>query len=134
MNKNDQLKIGDLAKATDTKVVTIRYYERIGLMPEPPRTQGGYRLYNAAHLDILNFIRRCRDLGFNLDQVRALLSLSVQKQRDCADVDQVAAEHLTEVEDKIADLTKLAKELRRITRCCKGGRIADCRIIESLSP
>lgn len=134
MKTPSQYKIGELAQATGTKVVTIRYYESIGLLPDPPRTDGGYRLYEASHRDRLNFIRRCRDLGFSLDQVRALLDLSGQRQRDCAEVDEVAAAHLSEVEAKIADLNKLAAELRRITRCCKGGRIADCRIIEALSP
>lgn len=134
MKSPSQYKIGELAQTTGTKVVTIRYYESIGLLPDPPRTDGGYRLYEASHRDRLNFIRRCRDLGFSLDQVRALLDLSGQQQRDCAEVDQVAAEHLSEVEAKISDLKKLASELRRITKCCKGGRIADCRIIEALSP
>ena len=129
------LSIGDLSKATDTKVVTIRYYEKIGLLPSPERTSGNYRTYEAEHLDRLRFIRRCRDLGFTLDQVRDLLSLSSQEDRDCCEVDRIAAAHLTATEEKIADLTCLADELRRIiSRCQGGGVIADCRIIEALSP
>ena len=131
---NDRLTIGDLAKATGTKVVTIRYYEQAGLLPAPPRTAGNYRVYGADHLDRLRFIRRCRDLGFTLDHVRDLLRLSSQEDRACAEVDHITAEHLTEIEQKIAALTRLADELRRINgRCQGGGTIADCRIIEALS-
>ena len=126
--------IGDLAKATGTKVVTIRYYERIGLWPMPPRTQGNYRVYGREHLERLSFIRRCRELGFSLEQVRDLLALADQPNRDCCEVDQIALEHLAAVERKIADLQRLAGELRRLSAQCQGGRIAECRIIEALSP
>lgn len=129
------LAIGDLARATETKVVTIRYYEKVGLLPPPRRTAGNYRAYEPAHLDRLRFIRRCRDLGFTLDQVRDLLRLSSEEDRDCAEVDRIAAQHLAAVEAKIADLARLAEELRRIGSLCRGGRrIADCRIVEALSP
>src|SRR3546814_14027084 len=83
------LTIGELGKATDTKVETVRYYERIGLLPRPARTAGNYRAYGAAELGRLSFIRRARDLGFPLDQVRALLSLSDDRGRDCAPVDEI---------------------------------------------
>jgi Cu(I)-responsive transcriptional regulator len=127
--------IGDLAKATGTKVVTIRYYEKIGLLPAPRRTSGNYRAYKAEHLDRLRFIRRCRDLGFTLDQVRDLMRLASQEEKECCEVDRIAAAHLAAVEHKIADLTKLAGELRRISRRCQGGgTIADCKIIEALAP
>lgn len=127
--------IGDLAKATGTKVVTIRYYEQAGLLPAPRRTAGNYRAYDVDHLHRLRFIRRCRDLGFSVGQVRALLTLTEQGERDCHAIDQIAQEHLTAVERKIADLQRLADELRRISRQCQGnGRIAECRIIEALSP
>jgi len=135
MMGNSDLAIGQLAKATDTKVVTIRYYEKIGLLAPPRRTAGNYRAYEREHLDRLRFIRRCRDLGFTLDQVRDLLRLSSDEGRECAEVDHIAAEHLTAVERKIADLARLADELRRISSLCQGGgHIADCRIIEALSP
>ena len=134
MNDSGDLSIGELAKATGTKVVTIRYYEQIGLLPVPRRTAGNYRTYDAEHRQRLHFIRSCRNLGFTLDQVRELLSLSTQKERDCADVDRVAIEHLKSVEQKITDLSRLAGELRRISSCCQGGRIAECRIIDALSP
>lgn len=129
------LKIGDLAKTTGTRVVTIRYYERIGLLPPPERTAGNYRAYDPLHLKRLRFIRRCRDLGFTLDQIRELLRLSSHEGKSCAEVDRVAAAHLSETEEKIADLTRLAARLRGIiSRCEGGGVIADCRIIEALSP
>jgi DNA-binding transcriptional MerR regulator len=126
--------IGELAKATSTKVVTVRYYERVGLLPPPPRTSGNYRAYDREHVLKLRFIRKCRDLGFTLDQIRDLLRMSSHKERECTEVDRLAAAHLASVESKIADLKRLALELRRLNKCCEGGgRIADCRIIEALS-
>lgn len=135
MNEGAPLTIGELAKATGTKVVTIRYYEQAGLLPAPPRTPGNYRAYGPDHLHQLHFIRRCRHLGFTLDQVRDLLRLASQEDKACAEVDRITADHLTGIEQRIVDLTRLAAELRRIkSRCRGGGVIADCRIIEALSP
>ena len=135
MNIEGPVSIGELAKVTSTKVVTIRYYERIGLLPSPPRTSGNYRAYDREHVSQLRFIRKCRDLGFTLDQVRDLLRLSSRKEQDCTEVDRLAAAHLAAVQAKIADLKRLATELQRLNNCCQGGgRIADCRIIEALSP
>lgn len=128
-----EISIGELARATGTKVVTVRYYEKIGLLPEPPRTQGNYRSYDGGHRARLIFIRRCRDLGFTLEQVRELLDLSKRTDKDCAAVDRLAFDHLAEIERKIADLKRLEKELRRLSACCRGGRIGDCRIIDALS-
>jgi Cu(I)-responsive transcriptional regulator len=128
------LTIGDLGKATGTKVETIRYYERIGLLAKPPRTSGNYRHYGKAELGRLSFIRRSRDLGFSLDQVRALLRLSDDTSCDCADVDRIAEAHLQEVDRKIADLTALRRELKAVIESCDGGTVADCRIIEALAP
>src|SRR4030088_1328640 len=93
-------KIGDLARATDTKVETIRYYERIGLLPPPARTSGNYRAYGAEQLNRLSFIPRARDLGFSIEQVRTLLDLANEKDRSCGAVDAIAREHLAEVERK----------------------------------
>lgn len=130
-----QMSIGNLAKATGVKVVTIRYYEQAGLMPVPPRTEGNYRTYGTEHVRRLQFIKRLRDLGFTLDQVRDLLRLSSEKNQACDEVDRITHQHLVNVETKIRDLWKLASELRRLSRCCQGGgRIAECRIIEALSP
>ena len=128
------LTIGDLGKATNTKVETVRYYERIGLLPKPPRSTGNYRTYGAAELNRLSFIRRARDLGFSLDQVRALLSLSDDRTCDCAGIDHIAKEHLREVDRKLADLTALRRELKAVIDSCDGGTVAECRIIEALAP
>lgn len=126
--------IGDLARTIGTKVETIRYYERIGLLPAPSRTPGNYRSYGQPALARLSFIRRGRDLGFSLDQVRALLALSDDHQQDCASIDAIAHTHLEQVERKLADLTALRRELKAVITSCKGGAISDCRIIEALGP
>lgn len=126
--------IGDLAAATATKVETIRYYERIGLVPPPGRTAGNYRAYDAFHLRRLSFIRRARGLGFSLEQVRELLGLADERDRPCGAVDAIAREHLAEVERKIADLTALRRELDDLVGRCRRGTVAECRIIEALAP
>lgn len=128
------LSIGELARTTATKVETVRYYERIGLLPAPARTGGNHRAYGRAHLDRLSFVRRARDLGFSLGQVRDLLRLSDQRDRPCEEVDGIARAHLAEVERKITDLAALGGELRQIIGQCRHGTVADCRIIEALSP
>ncbi|MCO5082727.1 MAG: helix-turn-helix domain-containing protein [Rhizobiaceae bacterium] len=128
------LTIGHLARETGTKVETIRFYEKSGLLPAPSRTDGNYRSYDEAHLNRLSFIRRARELGFSLDQVRALLTLSDDRGQPCAAVDTIATEHRAEVERKIADLQSLKAELDRMIDQCGCGVVADCRIIESLSP
>lgn len=127
--------IGDLAREVGVKVVTIRYYERIGLLPAVRRSgRGAYRRYGEAERRRLGFIRRARDLGFTLDQVRTLLDLARQRDRDCAEVDAIARGHLAEVERKIASLSALRRDLRRVIESCRRGTVADCRIIEALSP
>jgi len=129
-----RLQIGDLARATNTKVETIRYYEQIGLLPAPARTSGNFRAYSAKHLGRLSFIRRARDLGFTLDQVRELLSLSDQKRQSCEAVDVIARQHLADVDRKIIDLKSLRDELSSLIERCSCGTIADCRIIDALAP
>lgn len=130
---DEKLRIGDLARLTGTKVVTIRYYEDIGLMPPAARSTANYRVYGCPQLARLRFIRRCRALGFSLDQIRELVALSSDEGRPCADVDALTRRHLGEIEKKIADLTALAAELRRINACCDGGTfMSDCRILDAL--
>ena len=104
MKEVRQLGIGELARATGTKVVTVRYYEKIVLPPSPSRSATNYRLYSNRDLVRLRFIRRCRNLGFTLDQIRELLRLSSDREHDCTKVDRIAAAHLSNVEQKIADL------------------------------
>src|SRR3546814_18393571 len=120
--------VGDLCLGIDTKGETIRYYERVGLLPKAPRTNGNYRDDVQAELGRLSFIRRARDLVFSLDQVRALLNLSDDRGRDCAGIDRIAHAHLAEVDRKIADLTALRRELKAVIDSCDGGTVADCRI------
>jgi len=127
------LKIGDLAQATGIKVETVRYYERIGLMPPPERTQGNYRSYTTAQLQRLNFIRHARGLGFDIAEIRSLLDLADQPERDCAEADRIATRHLATVEAKIAQLEVLRAELARMVGECRGGRVADCRVLEVIA-
>jgi Cu(I)-responsive transcriptional regulator len=126
--------IGAIATATGAKVETIRYYERIGLLPKPERTASNYRAYGEPHVARLSFIRRARELGFTLEQVRALLDLSEREDRECCAVDAIAQDHLDEVDRKIADLETLRRELRGLIGQCSTGVIGDCRIIAALSP
>ena len=126
------LAIGTLARRTGTKVQTIRYYEQIGLMPEPGRTEGGQRRYGDAELDRLAFIRHARQLGFTLGAIRELLDLSGNPERSCADVDTIAQRQLREVEARIARLEALRTELRRMLNECDRDRVADCRVLEVL--
>jgi Cu(I)-responsive transcriptional regulator len=126
--------IGELGRLTGTKVETIRYYERIGLLAAAARTAGNYRTYGAEQVNRLSFIRRSRDLGFSLDQVRALLDLSDDRDRPCEAIDAIARTHLAEVDRKIADLRALRRELGNMIDQCRCGTVADCRIVEALSP
>lgn len=135
MNDARDLTIGALGAATGTKVETIRYYERIGILAAPARTAGNYRLYGPEHVRRLTFVRRARGLGFPLEAVRAMLDLSDQPDRPCGDIDTLVLDQLRQVERKIADLQRLRDELDRLSHQCRGGRrIAECRIIEALSP
>lgn len=126
------MRIGELAQATDTKAETIRYYEREGILPTADRTDSNYRDYSHAHLSALVFVRRARQLGFSMEQVRQLLALSDHDDKPCEDVDRLVQQQLGEVERRIADLTSLREELSQMARSCRGERIGECRIIESL--
>lgn len=125
--------IGALARQTGTKVQTIRYYEQIGVMPEPVRTEGGQRRYGQAHLDRLAFIRHSRELGFSLDQIRSLLDLADRPERTCKEADRIAQENLRAVRRRIESLRVLETELERMVSECAGSRVCDCRVIEVLS-
>jgi DNA-binding transcriptional MerR regulator len=130
----EPLSIGNLARATETKVETIRYYESIGLWAAPARTMNNYRAYTAHHLARLSFIRRARALGFSIDQVQELLKLADQKDISCKAVDTMARAHLAEIERKLRDLNTLRSELSSIIVQCRNGTISECRIIETLAP
>ncbi|GGD64893.1 MerR family DNA-binding protein [Erythrobacter arachoides] len=127
------MRIGELARATGTKAETIRYYEREGILPAADRTDSNYRDYSENHLAALTFVRRARELGFSMAQVRELLALSDHDDKPCGNVDQLVQRQLAEVERKIADLTALRTELGEMLRSCRAERIGECRIVESLA-
>lgn len=124
--------IGKLAAESGTNVQTIRYYEQIGLLPVPPRSQGNQRLYGPEQVRRLAFIRRSRDLGFSIERVRELLRLADTPDRPCEMVDDIAARQLVHVQEKIRALRALKRELQRLLDH-DGGTIRDCRIVETLS-
>jgi DNA-binding transcriptional MerR regulator len=125
--------IGNLARQTGTKVETIRWYERHGIMPAPLRTSGGQRVYTEAHRDRLAFVRHARELGFPLEDVRGLLRLTDEPDRSCEEADAIAQQHLGAVRSRIARLQALEVELERMIKDCKGGKVCDCRVIEVLA-
>lgn len=127
------LTIGRLAQATATKVQTIRYYETIGLMAPFTRTEGGHRLYDREDLKRLTFIRHARELGFPIEAIRELLSLSDTPETSCERADAIARRRLDEVEQRLIRLKALQKELKRMVSECGHGRVCNCRVIEVLS-
>lgn len=124
--------IGALARETNVKVPTIRYYESIGLLPQPPRTASNRRIYGDDAVRRLKFIRHARELGFEVGAIRRLLEFASEPQRSCADVDAIAREHLHDIDSRIARLTALRGEIHRMLKHCRRGRVADCRILEVL--
>lgn len=124
--------IGHVAKAAGCKVQTIRYYEQIGLLAPPWRSEGNQRLYDERAIQRLKFIRHSRELGFPLQAIRDLISLSEHPEQPCNAADAIARERLEDVELRIGRLQALRKELNRMISQCRGGRIADCRVIEVL--
>jgi DNA-binding transcriptional MerR regulator len=125
--------IGQLGKVTSTKAVTIRFYESRGLLLAANRTAAGYRLYTDKERDRLLFIRRSRALGFTLDDIRGLLSHADHREASCASVDAKVRDQLEQVRLRLADLRAMELELERLSACCRGGVIGECRIVESLS-
>lgn len=128
------LSIGELARAAGIGVETVRYYERQGLIPEPPRRASGYRMYPPGTIDRLRFIRRAKDLGFSLGEINDLLSLAGQPEGDRGQVKRIAKGKLDEIEQRIRDLDNMRAVLAHLTAQCSGhGPIHDCPIIESLA-
>ena len=125
--------IGRLARETGCKIQTIRYYEQIGLIPAPPRSEGNQRLFGRDYVGRLTFIRHSRELGFPLEAIRDLLSLADDPVQPCGAADQIARTHLATVETRIGRLTVLKAELERMIEQCSGGRISDCRVIDVLA-
>lgn len=127
------MKIGELARRAGSTSETVRYYERIGLLPPPDRTDGNYRDYSMRDAERLAFIRHARGLGFELSDVRSLIDLAEDPARGCSEIDAIASRHLAEVEAKIEKLHRLRQELGRMIGQCRGGRVASCSILEALS-
>ena len=125
--------IGKLAAASGSKVETIRYYESIGLLPEPERNAGNQRRYTARHYDRLTFILHARDLGLSTEAVRQLIDLSQHPDMPCQDADEIARRQLDDVRQRIARLKLLEAELERTLSSCSHGTIAECKVIEALA-
>jgi len=126
--------IGELAGQTGCKVETVHYYEKTGLMPEPPRTEGGHRIYTLSHLKRLNFIRRSRELGFSIAQIKDLLKFIDEPDHYCGEVKAMAMVQAREVQKKIDDLKRLQTGLNKMVSQCKGKNLSidDCPIIDAL--
>ncbi len=125
--------IGRLAKASDVKVTTIRYYESIGLIDAPDRSEGGQRIYDTNAVKRMRFIRHARDLGFPLEAISELIALSGNEDWSCAEVDEIARRHAEDVKQRIKRLRSLELELNRMIKECSVDKISDCRVIEILS-
>lgn len=129
---DNRLTIGKVAAKTGCNVETIRFYEKESLLPAPARTEGGHRIYTDGMVRRLVFIRRSRELGFSMDEIRELLSLVDGEQVSCERVKVIADEHLTDVRAKIADLRKMERTLRELLDGCSGDDVPDCPIIDAL--
>ncbi|MEO1067017.1 MAG: Cu(I)-responsive transcriptional regulator [Pseudomonadota bacterium] len=127
------MRIGDVAKAADLSVKTVRYYADIGLVMPSGRSASGYRLYDDAELKKLIFVRRARSFGFSVDECRELLSLYEDRSRSSRDVKKLAQQRIVEIERKMAELQSLHDELTHLAQSCRGDNRADCPIIDSLA-
>ncbi|MGB7287571.1 MAG: helix-turn-helix domain-containing protein [Salaquimonas sp.] len=124
--------IGAMSRETGVNIETIRYYERIGIMPKPDRTEGGNRQYNYDQLKRLFFIKRCRELGFSIEEIRALLQMVDRADFTCGEVHTMTVDHLATVKKKVTDLKRLEKALRSMAAECSKGDVPDCPIIDTL--
>ena len=122
-----------LARRTGCNLETIRYYEKIGMMPEPPRTEAGYRVYDDRHMERLRFILRARELGFSLDDIRGLLALVDRGTQTCAEVKERTERHLADVREKIADLKRIERVLAETAAQCSGDEVPECPVLEALT-
>jgi len=127
------MRIGELAALSGMKVVTIRYYEASGLIAAPGRSRSGYRMYRPEHLQRLTFLRRCRELGFSIKEIRELLSLTENPRQSCASVTTIAARHLEDVRSKLDDLQRLQQALDGLVASCRTGHVGDCKILQALA-
>src|SRR5215831_9928620 len=123
---------GGLAACTGCNIETIRYYERVGLLPPPPRSAGGHRLYGEGLVRRVNFVRRSRDLGFSIEEIRELLRLVDGGTYTCGEVEKLARDHVREIRHKIADLRRMQRVLETMAVRCSGDAVPDCPIIDAL--
>lgn len=126
------LSIGELSKRTGVKIPTIRYYEQMGLIEVPERSEGNQRRYTKDGLSRLSFIRHSRDLGFSIEAIKGLLDLSQHPEKPCHDAHSIAVQHLKDVQDRITKLRRLERELKRISKC-DANNVANCAVIETLA-
>ena len=126
------LSIGELSRLTGVNIETIRYYEKIKMLPSPPRTEGGHRIYGSTQTRTLAFIRRARELGFTLGEIRALLDLAEPGKSSCAEVREIATHHLKDIRAKIKDLVKLERLLARTIAQCSGRNVPECPVLDVL--
>jgi MerR family mercuric resistance operon transcriptional regulator len=124
---------GDLARATGCNIETIRYYEKTGLLPDPPRTSAGYRNYSAAHATRLRFILRARELGFSMEGIRGLMGLEDGAAPTCAEVKERTKRHLADVRARIADLRRIEAVLAATASRCSGAEVPDCPVLDAIS-
>src|SRR5689334_14880417 len=133
----EPVRIGTLAEQTGCSVPTIRYYEEIGLIPRARRRSSGHRVYDPSAAQLIGFIRRCRDFGFTIEQVRSLASLSRNKLRDCSEARDIAQEHLNGVRARMLELMNMERTLARFVAACDktciGGQAPDCTILRDLN-
>ena len=130
----DEMTRGEVAEKADVNPETLRYYEREGLIPKPPRSSGGFRLYDEHYVDRLRFIKRAQDLGFTLAEIKGLLGLRVDDGATCRDVQAQAEEKLDDVKEKIRDLQRIRDALTRLAAACEGdgGPTSDCPILDAM--
>jgi MerR family mercuric resistance operon transcriptional regulator len=128
-----RLQRAELARRTGCNLETIRYYEKTGMMPDPPRTTSGYRVYDDSHVSRLRFILRARELGFSIEQIRGLVALVDGGTQTCAEVKERTEKHLGDVRAKIADLKRIEKVLAKTAAQCSGEDVPECPVLEALA-
>jgi MerR family mercuric resistance operon transcriptional regulator len=131
-SRAEELAIGRVSALTGVNIETIRYYERTGVLPAPPRTASGRRVYRSSDVRLLAFLRRARELGFSLDDIRALLRLGGPEKAACREVRRIAAQHLDDIRAKMSDLRKLERLLARTVAQCTGTTAPDCPVLDIL--
>ena len=129
---NRRITRGELARRTGVNSETIRYFERIGILAAPERTEGGHRIYDEGHVRILGFIRRARNLGFTPDEVRTIIELGGPGKASCSEVREITAHHLDQVRAKIADLMEIERLLTSTMERCSGRPDPECAVIEMI--